>query len=502
MRDDIHSGSMNKTTYLKIATNVKKYYDNHNQPPNCAGKTGLGGSDDSMSLSTLVYVYSQILTSYNLTNSTLPNFITVSPWSDISSSNAQFFTNDQIISASKNVQLSTEKDHDIPITVLVNNVSVGMSAFLKILTTVVTNINGNLNASIIFSKDYRVPSLILNNIHSGSMDKKTYVKIADDIKKFYDTSNKAPTNARNTGLGRDMRFNNLVYTYSQILNSYYTTNQTMPGLIQVNHWNVVNNSSTVFFTTGQIKNAAIFVKSEIDKNHELPNNLVINNTSVSMSQFLKLSAKCVININSYLYTSIILEDVKDPGNVTENMIPGPMNNDEFVDIATKTVTYIDSHSKTAPNNIRDTSLGTIGYNSLIYMYSTIISSVNATEHPPDQVIGIPALALFNPNGTYNFKTQKVFNNITAAINDKDTRNSDTIWLGKTQYIENVIINKKIIIKPLYNIKVTIAGLNLNLPIFTINSLGNGSTIQCLNITGALTGVYINTSDDNQLLETL
>ncbi len=189
--------------------------------------------------------------------------------------------------------------------------------------------------------------------------------------------------------------------YSQILSSYNATS-TLPEFITVTPWSIVSNSSTVFITTDQIKNASQTVKSYVDTNHTLPSNVTISRTAVTMPQFLKLTAKAIINIESYLNTSIILDNAGTPTGPAENITSGTIFNDEFVDIANYIRFYMDSQG-TAPNNVTNTSIGdTMRYESLIYMFSNILTSYSATEDVPDEVPVIPWLALSNPNGTFNY----------------------------------------------------------------------------------------------------
>jgi len=135
------------------------------------------------------------------------------------------------------------------------------------------------------------------------------------------------------------------------------------------------------------------------------------------------------------------------------------------------------------------------------MFSKIMISYNATAPAPDEVSMMPWLAISHPNGTFNFRTQEMFNSIQAAIESVNIISGDTIWLGNITYSENVIINKKIIIRPISGVNVTVTASNPNLPVFTINPNGNGTTIQDLIINGSINnaGVYINSAPANYIL---
>lgn len=100
------------------------------------------------------------------------------------------------------------------------------------------------------------------------------------------------------------------------------------------------------------------------------------------------------------------------------MTQGSVLDGEFVNMAKNVIKYINTHDNTAPNNLPDTSLGDfMGYNSLVYMFSKILTSYNSTNICPENVIMIPWLAVVNPNKTYNFRLQKIYDSIQAAVDD-------------------------------------------------------------------------------------
>jgi parallel beta-helix repeat protein len=490
--ETVTGGILNSTDYINLANNIIAYMDSNGRAPDYQS-ISLG----NIRYESLVYMYSLIMDYYG-NKTQLPSNVTVTPWSVVSNANTVFFTNDQIESAAKTVQSYVEANHTFPGSVTISGTAVSMSQFLQLATTALLNIDDSLYTSIALKNYNGATSPSETITTSGNIIYTDYINLANDIISYMRTNGQAP-DYRTINMG-NLRFESLVYMYSQILSSYNAT-ITLPEFITVTPWSVVSNSSTVFITTDQIKNASQTVKSYVDTNHTLPSSVTISGTVVSMPQFLKLSAKAIINIENYLNTSIILDSAEAPTGSIENITSGTIFSDEFVSMAKHIKSYMDSQG-TAPNNVTNTSIGdTMRYESLIYMFSNIMSSYNATETAPDKVSVIPWLALSHPNGTFNFRTQEIFNSIQEAINDTDTISGDTIWLRKVTYSENVVINKKIIIKPISDLNVTIQALNPNLPIFTINSGGNGTTIQDLILNGSTgnAGIYINNSAENQIL---
>ena len=77
--DNIHTGNIQKTEYLKIANDIKNYMDNSGKTPDFAYKTSLG---TYMGFQNLVYMYSMILDYYN-TSGKNAAYATMKPWSKI-----------------------------------------------------------------------------------------------------------------------------------------------------------------------------------------------------------------------------------------------------------------------------------------------------------------------------------------------------------------------------------------------------------------------------------
>ncbi|MDP2836505.1 MAG: NosD domain-containing protein, partial [Methanobacteriaceae archaeon] len=256
-------------------------------------------------------------------------------------------------------------------------------------------------------------------------------------------------------------------------------------------------TSDIGFTSDQIINASIYVKNYVESNHQLPSSVNISGIMVNMPQFLKLAVESVVNADSGLDDLIVLGDYGTVPSHVENMTDYDVLDLEYLSIADEILDYMDLN-RIAPSNISNTSLGdSMSFESLVYMYSKVLVSYGANNKTlPDSISINPWIAVSNPNKIYNFRTQELFNNIQSAIDDMDTIANDTISLWKGNYLENVIINKTVIIESLEG-NVTVSALNTSLPVFTINTLGNGSIIQNLRINGSLnSGVFINNSFNN------
>ncbi|MDP3131736.1 MAG: NosD domain-containing protein, partial [Burkholderiaceae bacterium] len=257
-------------------------------------------------------------------------------------------------------------------------------------------------------------------------------------------------------------------------------------------------TSDIGFTSDQIINASLYVKNYIESNHQLPSSVNISGIMVNMPQFLKLATTAVLNINNGMNTTIVLGSVGNASSPKESISVGIMMDTDYINMANNIINFIDNNG-TAPSYVNDTYLDTsIRYESVVYIYSQILNTYNTTIGLPDYIPLIPWISVSNPNGIYNFRTQKVFSSIQAAIDENDTLNEDTIWLGKGPIIENVIVNKSLTITPIYeNENVIVQALNLNLPVFTIEINGTGSIIRNLIINGSTNnaGIYIKSSNN-------
>ncbi len=137
------------------------------------------------------------------------------------------------------------------------------------------------------------------------------------------------------------------------------------------------------FTLSEIKDAASRIKSFIDKNHKLPNYVTIGTSQVSMSEFLRLMTKGLIQLNSGTTTPIKLVGISGPQESTGTFKTGTISKTEYMDIAKRINTFIDSENK-APN-YASSSLGKVNYESLVYMLAKVFNFYNTNNILPNNV---------------------------------------------------------------------------------------------------------------------
>ena len=82
-------------------------------------------------------------------------------------------------------------------------------------------------------KSVKSPANPLEDIEAGDIKKSEYLDMAQRTKTFMDSKGTTP-NYVSSSLGQ-IQFENLVYTYSKILN-YYKTNKRLPNYVSVSKW--------------------------------------------------------------------------------------------------------------------------------------------------------------------------------------------------------------------------------------------------------------------------
>jgi hypothetical protein len=137
------------------------------------------------------------------------------------------------------------------------------------------------------------------------------------------------------------------------------------------------------FNTSQIGQSAGVVKSDVETNYNLPNNVTVGNKQVTPSQYLYLLTTATQNIANGNKSSIALRNVSNAPSPNENVTNGTLTKAQYLTIASKITTYIAENGR-LPNYVT-TPLGTMEYQSLIYMYSKIMNFYNQNDRLPNTV---------------------------------------------------------------------------------------------------------------------
>ncbi len=155
------------------------------------------------------------------------------------------FTSKQINTAATNVTNFVNTNHRLPSYVTIANVQVTMPQFLQLITANLLNINKGLNKTVTL-KTVKAPANSSETVKTGNLQKSEYLALAQTI-----VSSGTVPSYLNTTLGK-MNFNNLVYTFSKILN-FQTTNNRLANYVSVTPWSSISSTSNSVTPVGTVQ---------------------------------------------------------------------------------------------------------------------------------------------------------------------------------------------------------------------------------------------------------
>ncbi|MBP1945770.1 pseudomurein-binding repeat-containing protein [Methanobacterium petrolearium] len=379
-RDNQKTGTLSLVSYVSVAGKVQRYMDRYLKAPNYSSYSTLG---KYFGYHNLIYTYSKILNSYNSTGS-LPVNIKVMPWNIIVNF-AGTFTIDETVEAAGWVQEYVEINQDLPSGVLISGTNLrgesftttlNMPTFLKLLTTVTQKIYNKDTTATSITGNYKTASSPKELIHWGNMPLATYVSVAGRVQRYMDRYLVAPNYSSYSGLGSYFGYQNLIYTYSKILNTYNSTG-SLPTTFAVVPWNK--------FTIDQVADAATYVKNYVNNNHKLPSSVTINGVKVGMSSFLLILTTAVNDINNNAAGSVYYYNYCSSASSFDSQSSGSINLDKYSDIAGRVQRYMERYWK-APKYSSYSNLGKyFGYYNMVYTFSRVMDYYDQHDTLPSSV---------------------------------------------------------------------------------------------------------------------
>ncbi|MDR2967118.1 MAG: pseudomurein-binding protein [Methanobacteriaceae archaeon] len=199
--------------------------------------------------------------------------------------------------------------------------------------------------------------------------------------------------------------------------------ENVVNLITTNNQNLKNLSSGILaagdgsslFSKSSILNAATNVKKYVEQNGKLPNYVTIANQQVSMSDFLYLLTKSIVNTDKKNDSDIFWKDVKDPSKPSGNTITGNLNKNGYLILAGNVLNYIEQNGQ-APN-YGSTSLGKVQFQTMIYAFSRILDFTKNNGVLPNYV-------------TLNTKSPANLNKIIPKYESKNFTGSISVNLAE------------------------------------------------------------------------
>ncbi|NYB51830.1 MAG: hypothetical protein HVN35_04635 [Methanobacteriaceae archaeon] len=297
-----------------------------------------------------------------------------------------------------------------------------MPQFLELLVTATLQMNNGNNAPILLL-NFTAPTSPLENIVAGNIYKAEYLKLANDIKSYMDSSGKTPDFAYGTSLGTYLRYENLVYMYSMIMD-YYNTSGKKADFAVMKPWLVVKGDVLATFSIDDIKAAATNVRNYIENYSKLPDSVMIGGINVSMPQFLELLVTATIKVNNGNTSLIPLRSYATPTCPIESITSGVIPKAEYLKLANDIKSYMDSSGKT-PDFAYGTSLGTyLRYENLVYMYSMIMDYYNTSGKKADFAVMKPWVLII-------YKSPAGFEQYTVATTNCQSNDPSIIALASS-----------------------------------------------------------------------
>ncbi|WP_300426116.1 chitobiase/beta-hexosaminidase C-terminal domain-containing protein [Methanobacterium sp.] len=367
-------GTFAVAEYLQVAQQIQSYIENYGMAPGNL-TTSLG----SIKFNSLLYMYTRALGMYK-SNGVLPSFLAVRPWGTfpIVDTNKGSITSQDVVNTAVEVRNFVNYYKYLPEYITVNGVVVNQATFLELLSEAVLKI-GNGDTSALILVNVKQPGSGVETVTTGNFNETEYLALAQIIQTYMVGNGQSPA-IISTSLG-NVRFESLLYLYSRVLGSYKEDSNKLPALVTIRSWSTANLPiRDEFFTVEQITKAAIDVKRFVEGNKYLPEYITVNGVMVNQSQFLYLIATATLHIDSVDNSLINLVTASVPGVSSETVTGGSLLSSEYLTLANTIKNYIESNQK-APSSV-STSLGTMSYQSLLYMYCRILNLNSVNQDLP------------------------------------------------------------------------------------------------------------------------
>lgn len=164
-------------------------------------------------------------------------FITVSTVS------AASVTPNQVANSSTAVKNYVDTNHKLPGSVNISGNNVNMSNYLGVSTSAVLNINKGSNTAIAI-KSFGKAVSPSETIKTQTISKAEYLDMANRVRSYMDKNGRAPNYVTQTSTGKTIRYESMIYMFSQVLN-YYNTNKVLPNSVTVKSWATVTSNPNI-----------------------------------------------------------------------------------------------------------------------------------------------------------------------------------------------------------------------------------------------------------------
>ena len=376
-------GTLNKTEYLTIAQNILTYINTNQKAPST-----ITSNIGTINYQSLIYMYTRALNMYN-TNKALPTYLAVKAWTasnlPITDTSKTSITTSDVINTAIAVKGYIEAYKTLPEYININGIIVNQATFLSLLTKTTLQLNTGSTTTLNLVNIAQPTTTGTETIVLGTLNKTEYLTIAQNILTYINTNQKAPsTITSNIGT---INYQSLIYMYTRALNMY-NTNKALPTYLIIKAWTASNlpitDTTKTSITTSDVINTAIAVKNYLETTTNLPEYININGIIVNQATFLSLLTKTTLQVSTNNNTPLGLKNTNQPGSCKEIIIDGTLNTTEYLEIAQDILTYINNNNQ-APASCTST-LGTMNYQSLIYMYCRVLLQYDSNKYLPKSIM--------------------------------------------------------------------------------------------------------------------
>ncbi|MDO5849689.1 MAG: NosD domain-containing protein [Methanobacteriaceae archaeon] len=498
---------LSENDYLLYAVDVNNFMNILNRAPNY-----LNASFGNVGVNSTIYMFCQVLDYYG-DNGFMPDNVVINPWSKIINSKTSVASLNDVCVAANSIRNYIYTNHVLPSSVKIGSVSVSLDTFLE------------LGSEIILKEDYDLCSdLIVNSISSVSsgsdkvynvnLQKSDYIILINSLSNYIFKNKKSPSSLTQAFVldGGNVSFtfsrNSLIYLVSDILASYKSYN-VLPYEISLYSWSNLSSSDSKFFSRDQVISGA---ESFIGNNYS--DEVCVNGVNISKIQFLYLLVETIYNIDNCYSSSVLLKNFDFNYSSCELAVSGYLDYSEYYSILCELRSNLNSNVEFGNCS---SSLGDIGIDSLIYMYSQILSNYSSEKSLPEYYSFVPWVVISNPGMVYNYNNNHAYSSLSDAI--FAANEGDVIAIGISEnYIGDIYLSKMLNIISVLGVNVSlisnssegssfildnfssgsyIADLNLvNVCMILNNSFSN--TISNLNITNCSEGIILLNSSNNEI----
>ncbi|MGL6298284.1 MAG: pseudomurein-binding repeat-containing protein, partial [Methanobacteriaceae archaeon] len=292
-----------------------------------------------------------------------------------------------------------------------------------------------------------------NSIESGSVTNKASYLLESDgtpqnstitntSNKTYSPSNNSPSSIVDSSANKSNQINN-----KNVENTI--SNIKTGGILAA-----AGDTALSSLSKSDILSAAASLEAYVAKYGTVPNYITIAKQNFSMSEFLYLLSKAVVNVNSGINSNITIKYIKDPVKPSGTSISGNLYKNDYVDLAKRVSTFIEKNGISP--NYGSSKIGSIQFQTLILGFSKVLEFTKINNRLPNYIsLNVKSTSKLNTvipkyNSSSQFTTSDNSNNgntpntntstgtNTGNNNTGTNTGSSTTVTGKTVTINDIL----------------------------------------------------------------